>query len=457
MVHVLPHELELTPAATSVLIRSPDAAQMTKNNPASNISSPFISLRYVALYMATPYLLGLLITKNADVLSGWWKQPSSASQPARPDASTIVSSNQLDNTQQQSRGLTSSESVGKCHQALWKKLSYPGGPKLEETFDNVAVFMHRNGNTEPCAEFTFADFSKDFQSIIQELDKCPNWDDKYVVESFLTRYFHKKVATKCHSLESDRTPEDGFYGFCDMGESRTPILLDHLKLVPIPDNNARNATYLPCHFHNRQGVRITSFSALARNANKIHGNDQSNDTGCRACAAPYRELHLYAVPAGRVFMFAPSRVGETIDLPHVTGANPSKPVYLEVLSLQPRVFDLHNFFTRDESETLINTALKESREDYRIKRSSTGNTGYRVNPQRTSESGFDTSSKTAVQLKRCVCPACMRRLDPTIAVFLMALSLTFFVRRCFDVLGFDEYIEAHSDGLQMLRYNLVRE
>jgi len=28
-------------------------------------------------------------------------------------------------------------------------------------------------------------------------------------------------------------------------------------------------------------------------------------------------------------------------------------------------------------------------------------------------------------------------------------------RRCFDVLGFDEYIESHADGLQILRYNLT--
>jgi hypothetical protein len=29
-------------------------------------------------------------------------------------------------------------------------------------------------------------------------------------------------------------------------------------------------------------------------------------------------------------------------------------------------------------------------------------------------------------------------------------------RRCFDVLGFDEYIESHADGLQILRYNLTK-
>lgn len=32
----------------------------------------------------------------------------------------------------------------------------------------------------------------------------------------------------------------------------------------------------------------------------------------------------------------------------------------------------------------------------------------------------------------------------------------FSCRRCFDALGFDEYIEAHSDGLQILRYNVSK-
>jgi hypothetical protein len=31
-----------------------------------------------------------------------------------------------------------------------------------------------------------------------------------------------------------------------------------------------------------------------------------------------------------------------------------------------------------------------------------------------------------------------------------------YCRRCFDVLGFDEYLEEHADGLQILRYNLTK-
>jgi hypothetical protein len=59
-----------------------------------------------------------------------------------------------------------------------------------------------------------------------------------------------------------------------------------------------------------------------------------------------------------------------------------------------------------------------------IKRSTTG-TGQDTFAKRTSESGFDTHGKVAQEIKR----------------------------RCLTVLGFDEYIEGHTDGLQILRYN----
>jgi hypothetical protein len=36
---------------------------------------------------------------------------------------------------------------------------------------------------------------------------------------------------------------------------------------------------------------------------------------------------------------------------------------------------------------------------------------------------------------------------------LLFVILSHHCRRCFQVLGFDEYIESHGDGLQILRYN----
>lgn len=152
-----------------------------------------------------------------------------------------------------------------------------------------------------------------------------------------------------------------------------------------------------------------------------------SETGFPSFESSLDEIHLYAVPAGRVFMFAPSYIGEMFHLPHVTGANDTS-IYLEVISLEPRVFDIFNFFSKEESVELVQKAEAETSETYRIKRSTTGSGEKSINSKRTSESGFDTSGKTALKIKR----------------------------RCFDVLGFDEYIESHSDGLQILRYNVSK-
>jgi len=134
------------------------------------------------------------------------------------------------------------------------------------------------------------------------------------------------------------------------------------------------------------------------------------------------ELHLYAVPAGRVFMFAPAYVGEMFDLSHIPTEVPLK---LEVLSLSPVLFEIYDFFSHKEGDILIDHILNEEDENMKLKRSSTGATGYTVNSQRTSEGGFDTTSPIAVELKK----------------------------RCFELLGFDAYDETFADGLQILRYN----
>ena len=213
---------------------------------------------------------------------------------------------------------------------------------------------------------------------------------------------------------------------CDMGPGRTVIQLDHEKLVRVP-----TVMSYPCHFHTREGVRITSLkqlAAIAREAKIPAGECTEDDRTAGTCddnaTSERRELHLYAVPASRVFIFAPKYVGEIFELPHVSMPN-DLPVWLEVISLKPRVFDVFNFFDRDESAAIVDKALKETSETHRIKRSSTGASGYNVNSQRTSENGFDTHGKVAQAVKR----------------------------RCMDVLGFDEYEESLTDGLQVLRYN----
>ena len=41
-------------------------------------------------------------------------------------------------------------------------------------------------------------------------------------------------------------------------------------------------------------------------------------------------------------------------------------------------------------------------------------------------------------------------------LYSILVFVSFLYRRCFDALGFDEYIESHSDGLQILRYNVSK-
>jgi hypothetical protein len=80
---------------------------------------------------------------------------------------------------------------------------------------------------------------------------------------------------------------------------------------------------------------------------------------------------------------------------------------------------------KEESNFLIQNALKLTEDAYRLKRSSTGTNGYTVDTYRTSENAFDTTSRVAMDLKQ----------------------------RCFELLGMSPYNEHWADGLQILRYN----
>lgn len=279
----------------------------------------------------------------------------------------------------------------------------------KDVFEGVSMVVHRNGEAESCGDASL-DWDE-LRKAIQTFEYCPDQFNKFDVESLLTRLFADHVS-KCDSGLKGHAK--GFLGHCDRGEERTPILLDHDDLVRVPPMDS-----LPCRFHTREGVRITSLKQLSELLENATGACSANDT---CSSSP--ELHLYAVPGGRVFMHAPSYVGEIFELPHVKGPK-GLPVSLEVISVEPRVFDVHNFFTKDESAELVRRALEEKSESHRIKRSSTGAQGKTVNSQRTSENGFDTDGKTAVGVKK----------------------------RCLEILGYDEYIESHGDGLQILRYN----
>lgn len=304
-----------------------------------------------------------------------------------------------------------------------------------EKASSIPVVLHRNGEAEPCGEISIGGFVKEMKAIFKA-EICHGQMDKYQFESLLTKSLNDILAGACHSNEEYGDRSIGFLGYCDSGDDHTPILLDHQALVPVQSKSGQSH-HLPCHFHTREGLRITQsqqlseliMSILQENESSDNENDCKGYETTQTCIASTMEkaVHLYSVPAGRVFMFAPSFVGEIFHLPHVPGAG-DKPIYLEVMSLEPRVFDVFNFFNREESKDLVDRALAEKSDTHRIQRSTTGAGDKSVNSRRTSESGFDTSGKTAIKVKR----------------------------RCFETLGFDEYIESHSDGLQILRYNISK-
>jgi hypothetical protein len=253
-------------------------------------SSP---LRFVLVYLAAPYLIGIFISRNSDSLTNWITRSHRTSSPESPSTSDSFSHEANEATLRQ---LSSPEDFEECSQDLVRRLE-ENARGLENAFDDLSIVVHRNGDHRACGEVTSDDLVGDFKKVVETLSTCPNWGSKYDVESFLTRFLHSKLSSSCPSVDADRSPEMGFYGFCDMGESRTPILLDHLKLVP---NYFNNETLLPCHFHTHQGVRVTSLGALVLHASKAHGPE----SGSGISDSARRELHLYAVPAGRVFMFA---------------------------------------------------------------------------------------------------------------------------------------------------------
>jgi 2OG-Fe(II) oxygenase superfamily len=308
-------------------------------------------------------------------------------------------------------------------------------------WNDITFAVHRNGDTEHCASVPSST-----TALQTTLSKYTNPSscreetlDKYQVESFLTEFLSttRGCGPVPHLNANVEVPDDdpasSLLEFCDMGPDHTVIQKDHSSLIPVATSGT-----LPCRFYTREGWRITSLTQLAELAVNTTtttttqeectvGVDGEEETCVSSNNKDSHVLHLYAVPAGRMFMFAPSYVGEQFVLNHVrdTAGNV---VTLQVLSLQPRVFDIYNFFNLDESNQLMDKALGETSETHRFHRSTTGTTGASVFSKRTSENAWDTHGETAMKVKQ----------------------------RCFSLLGIDEYHEELADGLQILRYNQTK-
>ncbi|KAG7337243.1 2(OG)-Fe(II) oxygenase superfamily protein [Nitzschia inconspicua] len=390
----------------------------------SNSSSWPSRIKSIAVYLVIPYIIGYLFSHG--YLSEYFEQylPTVGGGNGGNKRSLLSSSGDAPTPHQQAA--PPSLAPQKCDLHFRNLLKV--AEETFATFQNVSFVVHRNGDATSCGrsdmgERFVLELKKNYEALGNGV--CLPQLNKYQVESILTKTFQDVLSNNdCHSVEKYGNKSKGFLGFCDGGKEHTPILLDHNDLVPV--TSAKGEKSLPCRFHSREGLRVTKLDELTEMAKRPCGADDIS-ANCHVSKNGLKEIHLYAVPAGRVFMFAPSHVGEIFYLPHVSGAM-DKPIYLEVLNLEPRVFDVFNFFSREESKELVDRAIAETKESHRIKRSTTGAQSKSVNSRRTSESGFDTHGKTAVKVKK----------------------------RCFKALGFDEYWESHGDGLQILRYNVSK-
>jgi hypothetical protein len=217
----------------------------------------------------------------------------------------------------------------------------------QDPFKDISLVLHKNGETNGFSELGSKSsfYSQLLQNFAFEFNNsCPRILSKYHVESLMSQTIAQVIGSS-------------FLKFCDAGPTKTPVLLDHQELIPV--RSSGNKMSLPCRFHTREGLRIASMKELTEmtevsppRCQEVEDEHSNTDLICEGNDSLPSEIHLFAVPAGRVFMFAPSYVGEIFHLGHVEGAD-DKPIYLKVLSVEPRVFDVFNFFSREESQELV--------------------------------------------------------------------------------------------------------
>jgi hypothetical protein len=146
----------------------------------------------------------------------------------------------------------------------------------------------------------------------------------------------------------------------------------------------------------------------------------------RLAKAPRR---IVRVPRKRGihFMWPAPHVGHVRSVPTKTG----KPIRMEVISTEPRVFALDGFLTGDEADHLISFAQDDAN-PYKLAPSTTGTESWTqggrtsTSSTRTSENAFDVTSQVSRDLKH----------------------------RAFDLLRIAKFNDTWSDGIQILKYEV---
>jgi hypothetical protein len=197
------------------------------------------------------------------------------------------------------------------------------------------IHVHRNGEAASCGTASPITKTDLIQAILRRGENCAALDP-HVFESVLTDLLRQRLtpAGACGSVANGEDIAADLSGFCDMGPARTVEQPDIDHLVRLSGTDT-----LPCRWRTRAGVRIATISQLLR---LLDDASSSSSSAADAVAS----IDLYGVPAGRQFHFAPSHVGDVLDLPHC-------PCRLSVLSVTPAIFELHDFLTSDDTAEMV--------------------------------------------------------------------------------------------------------
>ncbi|ETV77105.1 hypothetical protein, variant [Aphanomyces astaci] len=133
---------------------------------------------------------------------------------------------------------------------------------------------------------------------------------------------------------------------------------------------------------------------------------------------------LYIVPTGLLFVWPFVKYGHRVTVQSAHSPT-GKPIVLESYNDSPRVFLIHNFFTNEEADRLIERISEIDDDINKLKRSTVGHDDKGSESSvRTSENAFDAKSPEAISL----------------------------MKRSFDLLNIGDFQENMADGLQLLRY-----
>jgi hypothetical protein len=139
---------------------------------------------------------------------------------------------------------------------------------------------------------------------------------------------------------------------------------------------------------------------------------------------------IFLVPERRLFMLPTRGVGTTMDIHHLGISN--RPIVLETLSESPRIFRIHNFFSEEEANALIEEGMVELQRKKAIQTKIQEESGF----------GFEENNYSSDEAKSTATATEVTYEDT-------AYRLR---RRAFDLLGVFPYEDSFAEGWQLRHY-----